>query len=197
MVTGLVFIATSLDGFIAREDGGIDWLTGGGDAGEAGSGAGEAGDREAAPARDYGYTAFFGSVDGMVMGRSTYELVRSFGGAWPYGSKPVFVLTSRRLEDEGALPETVERVSGSPSDVARVMEERGLERIYVDGGKTIQGFLDHGLIHRLVITRIPILIGRGIPLFGPVPKDVRLRHIRTESFSSGLVQSEYEVDGAA
>lgn len=167
-----VFIATSLDGYIAREDGAIDWL-GAGD----GDGGGE----------DYGYRSFFDSVDALVMGRNTYDLVRAFP-TWPYGSKPVFVLSTRALED---APPTVERLTGGPNDVLQALAARGIRHVYVDGGKTIQGFLNEGLIQRLIITRIPVLIGRGIPLYGDVPGDVRLRHIATRSYETGLVQTEY------
>lgn len=180
MIAG-IFIGTSLDGFIAREDGAIDWLTSGGDAASA-------------PGEDYGFQAFFDSVDAMVIGRSTYELVRTFGG-WAYGKKPVIVLTTRPIEIPDSIADTVEAMSGSPSEVVRRLEERGMERLYIDGGRTIQGFLAEGLIHRMIISRLPVLIGRGIPLFGPVPADIRLRHVDTRTYPSGLVQSEYEVIG--
>ena len=176
-----VYIATSLDGFIARENGGIDWLTGGNDGGGDGG-----------PAEDYGYKAFFDSVDALVMGRNTYELVRTFG-QWPYGSKPVFVLTTRGVEIPDSLKSSVETLSGNPRQVVEDLGTRGIAHIYVDGGKTVQGFIAEGLVQRLIITRVPILIGRGIPLFGAVPHDIRLKHIETRPYSSGLVQSEYEV----
>jgi dihydrofolate reductase len=174
-----VFIATSLDGFIAREDGGIDWLNS---------------PDGAAPGEDYGYRALFDSVDAVVMGRNTYELVQSFGlKEWPYGTKPVVVLTNRPLEIPESIAATVETMSGSPDAVVERLAARGLKHLYVDGGSTIQNFLAEGQIQRLILSRIPVLIGRGIPLFGPVPHDIRLRHVETRSFSSGLVQSEYEV----
>jgi dihydrofolate reductase len=141
---------------------------------------------------DYGYTAFFDSVDALVMGRNTYELVRTFG-EWPYGTKPVVVLTNRPLEIPESISATVERMAGSPGQIVERLAERGMKHLYIDGGKTVQAFLAEGLIQRLIVTRVPVLIGRGIPLFGPVPQDIRLRHIETRSFASGLVQSEYEV----
>ncbi len=172
-----VYIAASVDGFIAREDGGIDWLP-------------EVGDE------DYGYGEFMDSVDAMVMGRNTFELALSFG-SWPYGEMPVVVLSSRRLEIPSGISGTVEAMSGPPREVVRRLAERGFGHLYVDGGKTIQGFLREGLIGRLIITRVPVLLGAGIPLFGPLPQDVRLRHVRTRQFENGLVQSEYAVlDGA-
>jgi len=179
-VKASVFIGTSLDGFIAREDGGIDCLQ-------------EVGDP---PGEDYGYNAFFDSVDALVMGRNTYELVRTFA-EWPYGTKPVIVLTSRPLEIPDTLADRVSTLSGPPEEIVRQLGERGLTHVYVDGGKTIQDFLAAGLIQRMTITRLPVLIGTGIPLFGPVPHDIKLRHIETRTYGNGLVQSTYEVVPAA
>ena len=176
-----VYIATSLDGFIAREDGGIDWLPGGGDA---------------EGAEDYGYQEFIESVDAIVMGRNTYELALSFG-SWPYGEKPVIVLSSWQVDIPDGIAGTVESMSAPPPEAVRRLAERGFGHLYVDGGKTIQGFLYEGLIRRLIITTIPVLIGTGIPLFGPLPHDVRLRLVGTRQFENGLVQSEYEVLGDA
>lgn len=168
-----VFIATSLDGFIAREDGGIDWLPMGADGNE-----------------DYGYTALMKSVDALVMGRNTFELVLSFG-KWPYGGTNIVVLTTRPLHPPPWVPSSVKVMSGDPREVVRVLEDHGARHIYVDGGNTVQRFLASGLVTQLVITRIPILLGRGIPLFGALTHDVRLQHVRTTSWPSGLVQSEY------
>lgn len=167
-----VFIATSLDGFIAREDGGLDWLPG----------------DECEP---HGYEEFFSSVDAVVIGRGTFETVLGFG-SWPYGNKPVFVLSSRRTVKlpPGAVGEVL---AGDPREICARLEERGFRHLYVDGGVTIQGFLRAGLIQRMTITRIPVLLGKGIPLFGDLPGDVRLRHAWTRSFPSGMVQSEYAV----
>jgi dihydrofolate reductase len=176
-----VYIATSLDGFIARADGGLDWLPGAD--GEDGSETRE----------DYGYRAFMDSVDYLVMGRSTYEVVLGFGREWPYGKKPVVVLSSRPVDIPDRIADTVEWMSDPPDDVVRRLAERGASHLYIDGGQTIQGFLAAGLIQQLIITRVPVLIGNGIPLFGPLPHDIQLRHIETRSFASGLVQSRYEI----
>ncbi len=170
-----VYVATSLDGFIAREDGGIDWLPPVEQEGE-----------------DYGYRKFIESVDAIVMGRRTYETASSFR-AWPYGEKPVIVLSSHGVTIPHNIAKTVEHLSAPPREVVRRMAERGLKHLYIDGGKTIQGFLSAGLINELIITKVPILLGSGIPLFGPLPNDVRLRHIGTRQFENGLVQSRYEV----
>ena len=126
------------------------------------------------------------------MGRATFELVRSFGG-WPYGATPVVVLTHRPLSLPDEIAARVEVMAGEPREVAQRLGARGLRRLYVDGGRTVQGFLAAGLVERLIVTRVPVLLGRGIPLFGSLPGDVRLTHVATRSWPSGLVQSEYAV----
>ena len=176
--SGFVFIAASLDGFIARADGDIGWLT----------------EHDQPGVEDYGFQAFMESVDALVMGRATFDKVRSMGGDWSYGAKRVIVLSSRPLGD---APSTVERMQGAPRTIAEQLADRGAKRLYVDGGKTIQAFLREGLIERLTVTRIPILLGSGIPLFGALPHDVRLRHEATRAFRNGLVQSTYAVVGQA
>jgi dihydrofolate reductase len=167
-----VFVGTSVDGFIARPDGGLDWLPAGG-------------------GEEHGYEAFIATVDALIIGRHTYETVLGFGG-WFYGEKPVFVLSSRPIREPppGAI---VERMAGAPEQIVAQLAERGFEHLYVDGGITIQGFLRAGLITRMVITRVPVLIGEGIPLFGPSGRDIQLTHVATRSLSGGLVQSEYLV----
>ena len=174
-ITASVFIATSLDGYIARPNGDLDWLPSPNDS------AGE----------DYGYKAFMSTVDTLVMGRATYEKVLTFG-AWPYPKKRVVVLTNRPLPPPGE-PANLETLAGDPRDVIRVLGERGAKHLYVDGGVTIQRFLDAGLIHRLIITRIPVLLGDGLPLFGRLSRDQRLEHVDTRHWPNGLVQSEYRV----
>lgn len=171
---GSVVVGTSLDGFIARLDGRLDFLPP--DGGEP-----------------HGFDEFLASVDAVVMGRKTYDTVLGFG-TWFYGEKPVFVLSSR---DIGAPPAgaTVGRVSGNADEIAAALTARGIGHVYVDGGDTVQQFLRAGLIQRLIITRVPVLIGSGIPLFGELQSDVVLRHVATRQFASGLVQSEYEIAG--
>jgi dihydrofolate reductase len=173
-----VFIATSLDGFIARPDGAIDWLPTGADT----------------KFEDYGYADLMKSVDALVMGRKTFETVRGFGGDWPYGTKPVIVLSSRKVEIPKALSKSVTYMSGNINVIREHLAARDIRHIYVDGGVTIQRFLNAGAIDRLIITRIPILIGEGIPLFGKLERgDIHLAHIGTKTYPSGLVQSEYAV----
>lgn len=167
-----VFAGTSLDGFIARKDHSLGFLPA--DGGEP-----------------HGFEEFFASVDAVVIGRNTFDVVLGFPG-WGYGSKPVYVLSTRPL---GAIPEgaAVERLEGEPASVVGKLAERGHSHVYLDGGETIQRFLRAGLVNRITVTRVPVLIGDGIPLFGPLGSDILLRHIDTRTFSSGLVQSVYEV----
>ena len=172
-----VYIATSLDGFIARENGDLDWLPGS---------DGKSDDE------DYGFHEFMDSVDVLVMGRKSYEMVLSFG-KWPYGSKRVVVLSSKLIRIPDDLAETVESRSCAPAELVKDLIKTVAKHLYIDGGKTIQGFLNAGLIQEIIITRIPTLIGSGIPLFGPLNKDRKLGHIETRSFANGFVQSRYEV----
>ena len=128
----------------------------------------------------------------IVIGRNTFEKVLSFGG-WAYGKKRVVVLSSRPLDFSGVRGGVVEQMAGSPAEIVAQLATSGAMHLYVDGGVTIQRFLRAGLIQRLTITRVPVLIGTGIPLFGSLPRDVRLRHVMTRHYPSGLVQSEYHV----
>ncbi len=163
---GSVFVGTSLDGFIARPNGDLDFLPD---------------DPE-----PHGFDEFLASVDALVWGRKTYDFVQGLN-TWFHGDKPVFVLSSQELKEPPAGA-VVERMSGNPADIVTALD-------YVDGGDVIQQFLRAGLIQRLIITRLPVLIGSGIPLFGDLDHDVSLTHVSTRHFPSGLVQSEYEVAG--
>jgi len=168
-----VFCGVSVDGFLARTNHALDFLDSGGQ-------------------EPHGFEEFYASVDVLVIGRKTFEVVLAFG-KWPYGEKPVVALSSRPLDLSSVKGEVVEQMSGEPAEIAAQLNARGFQHAYIDGGITIQRFLAAGLIDRLVITRVPILIGTGIPLFGPVPGDIILRHIGTRCYGGGLVQSEYEV----
>jgi len=173
-MTVSVFIATSLDGYIARLDGGLDWLP--------------------ESPEPHGYDEFIAGVDALVMGRMTFEKVLTFG-AWPYGDRRVVVLSSRPVDLSAAVGGVVEQMGGEPAGIVSTLAATGARRLYIDGGITIQRFLRAGLVHRVIITRVPVLLGAGIPLFGPVPHDLRFRHVATRQYPSGLVQSEYEVGG--
>lgn len=169
-----VFIGTSVDGFIARPNGELDFLPRGG-------------------GEPHGYEEFMESVDALVIGRKTYETVLAFE-TWPYGEKPVFVLSTSAIAP-APVGAVVEHLSGDPARIMSELDTRGIGHVYVDGGLTIQRFLRAGLIQRLIITRVPVLIGDGVPLFGPLPRDIRLEHVATRHYRSGLVQSEYLVAG--
>jgi dihydrofolate reductase len=166
-----VFIGTSLDGFIARQDGGLDWLPV--DGGEP-----------------HGYTEFIATVDTIVIGRKTFETVLSFND-WPYGKTPVVVLSTTLQELKAPKDAVCDLMAGAPENIVSRLAQLGREHLYIDGGVTIQGFLRAGLIQRLIITRVPVLLGSGIPLFGSLSRDIRLEHMATRSFQSGMVQSEY------
>ena len=174
-MTVSVFVGASVDGFIARPDGALDWLPEGG-------------------GEPHGYNEFFASVDALVIGRNTFEKVLTFD-AWPYGDKRVVVLSNHPVDLSAAGRAVVEHLAGSPAEIVSRLAASGADHLYVDGGITIQEFLRAGLVQRLIITRVPVLIGVGVPLFGALPRDVRLRHIATRHYQSGLVQSEYEVAG--
>jgi len=168
-----VFIGTSVDGFIARKNDELDFLPEGG-------------------GEPHGYTEFIASVDAIVIGRKTFEKVLTFG-TWPYGERRVVVLSRRPVDLSVVSGGVVEQMAGAPAEIVSQLAARGVHNLYIDGGDTIQRFLRAGMIQRLIITRVPVLIGEGVPLFGALPHDVRLRHMATRSYPSGLVQSEYEV----
>ena len=169
-----VFVGVSLDGFIARRNGDLDFLPP--DGGEP-----------------HGYDEFIATVDAIVMGRNTFETVLALG-PWPYGDKRVVVLSSRPIDLSAVRGGSVEQMAGPPAQIVSQLAASGAHHLYVDGGITIQEFLRAGLGHRLVVTRVPVLIGDGIPLFGTLPHDIRLRHIATRQYSSGLVSSDYQVE---
>lgn len=169
-----VYIATSLDGFIARKNGDIDWLPSGGEDGE-----------------DFGYAEFISTVDAIVMGRNTFEKVLTFG-SWHYDKK-VFVLSSRAVNIDTQLTEKVEALLLSPRALIEEMQRRGVRHIYLDGGITIQHFLREGLVDEITLTAIPILIGEGLPLFGVLNKDIKLELICSRSFKNGLTQNKYKI----
>jgi dihydrofolate reductase len=167
-----VFVGTSVDGFIARPNGDLDFLPPGG-------------------GEPHGYDEFIATVDAIVIGRKTFETVLGME-EWPYADKRMVVLSSHHI-DLSAARGVVEQMAGPPSDILSQLATSGIRHVYVDGGITIQGFLRAGLIQRLVITRVPVLIGDGTPLFGSLPHDIRLHHVATRHYPSGLVQSEYHL----
>ena len=176
MITAHVFIAISLDGFIARQDGDIDWLL-----------------QRDDPTEDHGYAAFIADKDMIVMGRGSYEKVLTLD-PWPY-DRPVLVL-SEQLADAPvpeALMGKVRFSSRAPKDAMVNLAEQNVRRVYVDGGRLVQSFLRDGLVADMVITTVPVLLGSGRPLFGALSRDIDLKLVSSRSFPSGLVQSSYRL----
>jgi dihydrofolate reductase len=172
-----VFIATSLDGFIARQNGDLDWLM-----------AVESPE----PNEDYGFAEFLSSVTCLVMGRRTFEKVISFP-EWAYRDTRVVVMSRSLTKLPKGTKDSVELFSGTPRMLAEKLEQAGETHLYIDGGLLIQSFIRAKLIDEIILTRIPILIGEGLPLFGPLNADILLDHINTRTFANGLVQSTYRV----
>jgi dihydrofolate reductase len=174
-MSNTVYIATSIDGYIAREDGTIDWLM-------------ELPNPEKS---DYGFSVFLKRIDGMIMGRKTFETVLEFK-EWPYPKRlPIFVLSNSLIELPGKLSAKVEIVSGKLKKIIESLKERGINNLYIDGGKTIQSFLKEDLIDEMIITRIPILLGSGIPLFDKNNLELMFEHVGTEVFNNMLIRSKY------
>lgn len=170
----VVFIGTSLDGYISDKNGGLDYL-------------------HSIPnpkQDDLGYLAFIDRIDALLMGRKTYETVLGFGGRWPY-TKPVFVISNTLGSFPDYLQDKVELVSGPIKQVVEQMNNRGLERLYIDGGKLIQSFLQEDMIDEMIITQIPILLGGGTPLFGDLPAHLTFELVGTEALLNAMVQSHY------
>jgi dihydrofolate reductase len=168
-----VFVGTSVDGFIARHNGDFDFLPEGG-------------------GEPHGYTEFIATVDVLVIGRNTFDKVVTFD-TWPYDDMRVVVLSNRGIDTSAIRGGRVERMAGPPQEIVNHLSAGGAQHAYIDGGITVQQFLRAGLIQRLLITRVPVLVGQGIPLFGSLPHDVKLRHLSTQAYASGLVKSEYEI----
>ena len=168
MVTATVFVGISVDGFLARRNHDLDFLPD---------------DPE-----PHGYEEFIATVDTIVIGRNTFDKILTFDG-WPYSKdKRVVVLSNRPVDHPPA-----QHMSGAPAEIMEKLAATGAQHVYVDGGITIQEFLRAGLVQRLVVTRVPVLIGDGIPLFGSLPHDIKLEHVATRAYPSGLVQTEYRL----
>ncbi|MBP1129291.1 dihydrofolate reductase [Serratia sp. PL17] len=176
MVTAHVFIACSLDGFIARQNGDIDWLL-----------------QRDTSAEDHGFDDFIADKEMILMGRGTYEKVLTFD-SWPY-NLPVLVLSEQLAKEPVplALESKVRFSTLTPKHALESLAEQGVHRVYVDGGQLIQSFLREGLIADMVITTVPVLLGSGRPLFGDMAQDIGLALVSSRSFPSGLVQSHYRV----
>lgn len=170
----IVFIGASLDGYIADRNEGLDFL-------------------QCVPnpdGDDLGFISFMERIDAIVMGRKTYEMVVGFGGPWPY-SKPVYVLSSTLTEVPVHLAGRVHLINAPLKDIVKELNGKGLEKLYIDGGQVVQGFLREDLIDEMIITRIPILLGGGVPLFADLPAHYRFSHVSTEVLLDELVSSRY------
>ncbi len=170
-----IYIATSLDGLIARPDGSLDWLLNLDD-----------------PEEDYGFAEFIDKIDAIVMGRKTFETVLNFD-EWPY-SKPMFVLSTTIQNIPSRLHGKVEVLSGDPRIIVEELNSRGFENLYIDGGQTIQRFLRDDLIHEMIITTASVIIGEGIPLFNGLSGDIKFKCKKVEVLNPYLVKHYYERD---
>lgn len=171
----IVYIATSLDGYIADKNGNIDWLL----------------NIDNPEGSDFGYADFMSEIDAVVMGKNTFETVLGFGGEWPF-DKPVFVLSQSLTTLPDSLPDNVKLLQGNTEQIETALRPYQFERVYVDGGKTVQAFLAENRVDELIITRIPVLLGDGIPLFGQNEKQINYRHVKTTIYLDSLVKSHYE-----
>ena len=173
-MTNIVYIATSIDGYIADKDGGLDWLN-------------------CVPNPhdgDPGFADFMNNIDALVMGRNTFETVVGFDVPWPY-NKPVFVLSNTLKSIPEKAQGKAELVSGSLTDVVATLAEKGFERLYIDGGKTVQSFLAEDMVDEMIISRIPVVLGGGIPLFGSLPELQMFEHIDTTVRMGAVAESHY------
>ncbi|WP_439182643.1 dihydrofolate reductase family protein [Carboxylicivirga taeanensis] len=170
-----VFIATSLDGYIADKNGGIDWLS---------SIPNPSND-------DMGYLEFMKGIDALVMGRTTFETVIGFDMEWPY-TQPVFVLSHTLNEIPEKYKDKAFLLKGPPMDVLAHLHKKGFYRLYVDGGSTIRSFLREDLIDDMVLTTIPILLGGGISLFAELPNELQFELIGTKTYLDQITQSHYK-----
>ncbi len=174
-----IFIATSLDGYISRPDGSIDWLN------EANAAV--------PPGEDCGYAQFMSTIDTIVMGRNTFEQVLTFD-PWPFDGKKLVVMSSRPVAIPAHLAATVSATSETPAALVARLTAQGCLHLYIDGGKTIQGFLAANLVDDITVTTIPVLIGAGRPLFGALPDDRKLKLLSSKSYPFGFVQNTYRVE---
>lgn len=174
MTTGHIFIATSLDGFVARVDHKLDWLM-----------------KQKTENEEHGYNAFIESVDVIIMGRGSYENVLTFGD-WPY-TKPVIVMSQTLTQDSipKQLIEKIELTKLDPPELMQKLSKRKYMNAYIDGAKVVQSFIKLGLVKDIILTHIPILIGSGISLFGNLDADIDLKLIASKSFPSSLTQVKY------
>ena len=173
-MSNIVYVATSLDGYIADKEGGIDWL-------------------ESIPNPDhddFGWENFIERIDALVMGKKTFETVLGFGVEWPYPKK-VFVLSHNKDIVPEKLKSKVKEIQGTPKEIVTDLNTKGYKNLYIDGGNVIQEFLKEDLIDEMIINRIPILLGGGFSLFGNLPKHLMFKHVSTKILLNEMVMSHY------
>ncbi|WP_394211294.1 dihydrofolate reductase family protein [Enterovibrio calviensis] len=173
-MTNIVYIATSLDGYIADKNGGIEWL-------------------HSIPnpeGLDFGWAEFMQGIDALVMGRNTFETVCGFGIDWPY-SKPVFVISHTLKCIPKAYEDKVFLVSGDIKEIVTNLNEQGYKTLYIDGGKTVQSFVEQDLIDELIVTQIPTLLGGGAPLFGLLEQPQQYTLVKSEVLLNAMVKNHY------
>ena len=173
-----VFMAISQDGFIARPDGALDWL--------------DDANRRVPPGEDCGFGAFMARVDALVMGHRTFDSVQAMG-AWPYGDKPVVVLSHSLQRLPAGVPASVQLFSGTPQEIVQGLCAKGWHRLYIDGGATVQAFLQAGLIHELVLTEVPCTLGQGIALWGSPGLSAKFELQHQQAYPFGFVQRHYRL----
>ena len=170
----IAYIACSLDGFIARADGSIDWLT----------------NIPNPKNEDSGFASFLDSIDAVLMGRNTFETVEKFD-EWPY-KKKVFVLSNTLQELDSKYKEKAEIIKGNLKDILGDLESRGVAKLYVDGGKTIQSLLKEDLLDEMIITTISIVLGNGISLLGNIGKEIEFELNKSERLNEYMVKNQYK-----
>lgn len=171
-----VFIATSLDGYIAKKDGSVDWLM-----------------NVPQPESDeYSFNDFMSRIDALIMGRNTFQQVLTFGD-WIY-TKKVFVLSNTLKKIPEHLEEKVEIISGDIQTNLENLQNRGFKNFYIDGGKTIQSFLNLDLIDEMIITRVSVLLGEGIPLFESLKEQKDFKIVKTVKLNDFLVTTHFVRD---
>ena len=180
-----VFIATSVDGFIAKEDGSVDWLHTAGNA-----------DADMGDYADMGFNKFIESVDCLIMGRGCMDTISSLdltSDQWPYRDARVIVLSNTRKQPPDNLKDRVEMYSGDLRELVANLESEGFSHAYIDGGKTIQSFLDLKLIDEMILTHAPVILGGGIPLFGKTTQDIELKNAHAQAYPNEFAQLKYAV----
>ncbi|MHC4846876.1 MAG: dihydrofolate reductase family protein [Planctomycetota bacterium] len=172
MIETVVYVGVSLDGFLARKDGSVDWLP------------------DPPEGEDFGWAEFFGSIDAIVMGRATFEVVLEFG-VWHYADTPVIVLSRTMTGIPEHLAGKAELSQLAPGPLLEQLAARGHRRVYVDGGRVVQSFLAEDRVDELILTTVPMLLGEGIPLFGALEASLTWELVSSETLAGGLVQSRY------